>query len=410
MQVADRWIESMRTTAKHHAALLLGWLLLCRCPAADTSRLPAELRLNEDAGRGNWIVVTVRIANGEKLPFIVDTGAPVTVFDKSLEPLLGQRLDTGRFWNFGVAHEMSVYAAPKLYLGDSRLVSNTNLVASFDCRQYLKDAGEPIRGILGMDILGNYCIQLDFQKETMRFLNARRANKRDWGTPFPLQDIGDGCFGITNNLVGVQGPGSLVDTGTDGDGWLLPELYREWTNEATDGAIHFPNGALGGEIYHGLDLADLMTRPMSSKDIHMKLNTIGIHVLSENLVTLDFPERMLYLKRTSAWPLVDPKIEAATRAEGQSAANFLRTLKENGQLPGWTKTDYGTATAYHVDRSPALDSVTIDVMKTGILSTYHYTVTRPNHGARWILRQAWRTDANGETVEYRIMNNPYRNR
>lgn len=392
MQDADRWIESMKTIAKRHVALLLGWLLLCRCPAADTPRLPAELRLNRDAGRGDWIIVTVGLADGEKFPFIVDTGAPVTVFDKSLEPLLGQRLDTGRFWNFGVAHEMSVYAAPKLYLGDSRLISGTNLVATFDCRRYLKDAGEPIRGILGMDVLGNYCIQLDFQKETMRFLNDRRADKRDWGTPFPLRDIGDGCFGITNNLVGVQGPGSLVDTGTDGDGWLLPELYREWTNQAADGAIHSPNGVLGGEIYHGLDLADLGTRPLSGKDIHMKVNTIGIHVLSENLVTFDFPQRMLYLKRTSAWPLADQKIEAATRMEGESAANFLRGLKKNGQLPGWTKTDHGTATAYHVDHSSAVDSVTVDVKKTGNSSTYHYTVTRAVNSGRWKLQRAWRTD------------------
>ncbi|HTV61865.1 MAG TPA: hypothetical protein VMH30_04770 [Verrucomicrobiae bacterium] len=388
----------MKTIAKHGATLLLGLALRC-CYAAETMpSLPADISLNPDAGRGNWIIVAVGLADGEKLPFIVDTGLPVTVFDPSLEPLLGKRLNTATLWNFGVGHHANVYRAPKLYLGDTLLISATNVVAVYDCRHYSEEAGQPIRGILGMDVLGNYCIQLNFQKETMRFLDAERAEKGGWGAPFPLKNVGDGCFYISNNLVGVQGPGSLVDTGTDGDGWLLPELFQQWTNPATaDGAMRAPEGALGGEIYRDLELDDLGTGPKPDKDSHLKLNIIGIHVLSENLVTLDFPEREVFLKRTSEWPLNDQKAEATARDAGRSAAAFLRKLKLHGQLPGWKKMDDGRTTAFHFHRSAALDSVTIDGAKVGDSSVYHYTLTRAVNSGRWKLQRAWRTDQNGKT-------------
>ena len=57
--------------------------------------------MNKDAGRGGHLVVTLRLQSGEELPFLVDTGSPMTVLDKSLEPQLGKCLGTETLWNFG---------------------------------------------------------------------------------------------------------------------------------------------------------------------------------------------------------------------------------------------------------------------------------------------------------------------
>ena len=54
--------------------------------------LPAETSLNKGAGRGDNLFVTLRLETGEELLFLVDTGSPCTVLDKSLEPELGKRL------------------------------------------------------------------------------------------------------------------------------------------------------------------------------------------------------------------------------------------------------------------------------------------------------------------------------
>jgi hypothetical protein len=40
---------------------------------------PADVTINQDAGHGGLLVVTLRLASGEALPFIVDTGAPARV-------------------------------------------------------------------------------------------------------------------------------------------------------------------------------------------------------------------------------------------------------------------------------------------------------------------------------------------
>src|SRR5512147_1069796 len=78
--------------------IFLSFLFLCSCATTPESSsispatvLPADVTLNEDAGRGGWIIVMLRLESGEELPFIVDTGASGTLLDKSLEPKLGKR-------------------------------------------------------------------------------------------------------------------------------------------------------------------------------------------------------------------------------------------------------------------------------------------------------------------------------
>jgi hypothetical protein len=147
--------------------------------------LPAGVTINKDASRGNLLFVTLRLESGEELPLVVDTGAAGTIVDKSLEPKLGKRLETGTMWNFGVKHKSGVYATPKLYLG-SRLLSTSAEVFSTDLKQLSARSGIRIMGILGMDCLRYYCIQLDFEVGQMRFLAPGQLDVAKWGKAFPI--------------------------------------------------------------------------------------------------------------------------------------------------------------------------------------------------------------------------------
>jgi len=362
--------------------------------------------MNKEAGRGGLLMVTVRLADGEKLPLVVDTGSPVTAFDKSLEPRLGKRLDTGTLWNFGVEQNVGVYALPKLYLGNVPLQMGCSNVVTFD-RQKLADHGWPssmgFMGFLGMDVLHNYCLQLDFAAGKIRFLDDERADKKKWGEPFPLTDIGDGCFSINENLAAVKGVGSVIDTGCDSSGWLRPEMLQQWTNRnsSADGKIHSPDGTLGAEIYHDLDFRDLDAKSLATDDSHIKFNGIGLRLLAENLVTLDFPNRTMYLKRTSKWPLVNKAMMAKTMTVAKSALKFLIQLNKKNQLPGASKNDKGKTTDVHFDHddSPYLDSVTWYLWKNDDASIYHYTVIRTSKRGAWKLRKAWRTDDSGKMLQ-----------
>lgn len=380
-------------------------LLLCSCATENSvhPRLPATVTMNKEAGRRGLLMVVVRLANDEKLPLVVDTGSPVTAFDKSLEPKLGKRLGKGTLLNFGVKQDVGVYAPPKLYLGNVPLQTVGTNVITFD-RQKLADQGWPsFMGFLGMDVLRNYCIQLDFAAGKMRFLDDEHADKKNWGEPFPLTDIGDGYIYINDNLAGVKGWGSMIDSGCNYSGWLQPALFRQWTNQdsSADEKFYSPDGTLGGEIYHDLDLRELDAKSLASGDSHIKFNGVGLRVLAENLVTFDFPKRTMYLKRTSPSPLVDKKTTATAMTMAKSALKFLIQLHRKDQLPGWSKNVHGRTTEFHstYNDSPYLDSATLYILKNGDSSVYHYTVIRTSKRGPWKLQKAWRTDQNGHTIE-----------
>jgi hypothetical protein len=323
----------------------------------------------------------------------VDTGCPLTLLDQSLEPKLGARLGQGNIEDIGLTLKGGAYRPPRLYLGDTPLLDNSSFVATVEIKRWFQNWDCPAIGILGMDVLKHYCVQLDFQNGQVRFLDPAHADKKDWGRPFHLTGIGDGCVTIDENLTGAKGP-SLIDTGADVDGILTAKLFQQWMNQSTPpakGEFRSPNGTLGGEIYRDLDLHGLQK---IKGDSHTRLNIIGIHVLSENLVTLDFPERTMYLKRTSDMPLIDKESDAY-----QSAEYYFSQNRVNGDLPGWTKNDVAGKAVDDWTQSNGLDLVTFDLQKKGEPSDYHFIVTRTARGSPWKLEKAWLTDQGGKTIE-----------
>ena len=196
--------------------------------------LPADVAINKDASHGNLLFVPLRLESGEELPFVVDTGAAATILDKSLEPKLGKRLETGTMWNFGVKHKSGVYATPKLYLG-SRLLSTSTEVFSTDLKQLSARSGNRIMGILGMDCLRYYCIQLDFAAGKVRFLAPGQVDDGKWGRAFPImlstEGNSDGEYAppyvSCGSLIGGEGTHLLINTGYEDDGALEAGPFRQ---------------------------------------------------------------------------------------------------------------------------------------------------------------------------------------
>ncbi len=131
-----------------HSALVVCLILLLISSCATkphssstqlANTLPADVKINRDAGRGNLIFVPIRLENGEELSFVLDTGASGTCFDKSLEPRLGERSGTSTSWHIGEKAESGVYAAPRLYLGNCLLQMTGTNVVTMDFKQMMSD-------------------------------------------------------------------------------------------------------------------------------------------------------------------------------------------------------------------------------------------------------------------------------
>jgi hypothetical protein len=161
-----------------------GLLWLCSCATQRPARLPlpAEVPFDTRADHKLPIIVTVRMADGEELPLMLDTGSPLCTFDHSVEPKLGKLLHSENLWVLytGTNSVSGQYAAPRLYLGNTPLA--TGLVAvTWDFKPMSDRVGRPILGILGMDVLRHYCLQLDFAAGKLRFLDSsQNGSHKTW--------------------------------------------------------------------------------------------------------------------------------------------------------------------------------------------------------------------------------------
>ena len=291
--------------------IVLSVVLWCPGATADSilPQIPTGVAMNKDAGRGGHLMVTLWSENGEKLPFIVDTGSPVTLFDKSMEPELGNRLGTGTCWNFGAKHKTGIYAAPKLYLENTPLMTGSN-IWSFNFKHLSFLSGRRIMGILGMDCLHHYCIQLDFKAGKLRFLDPEQVNTADLGKAFPLTFSSEGQsenelirpFIHHLGLFGGKGTNSLVDTGFNTDGQVEKGVIKgHWLTRAIhflvrSRALRLPECVWDGESYTHLNV-----------NVGENANILGLRFLARHLVTLDFPKQTMYLKQTNTGPLSSGK-------------------------------------------------------------------------------------------------------
>ncbi len=275
------------------SAVCLTFLCSCATQNPNRSPLPADVTMNKDAGRGDSLMITLRLENDEKLLFVVDSGTSITLFDKSLAPQLVRKIGDASMGKWGQQIKSDLYPTPNLYLGNVLLKTSGSETATIDLSKLSSETGCPIKGVLGMDILEHYCIQLDFDAGKIHFLDDEKTDKKNWGNPFPIiANNGDSRPFVAQNLLGAQGPHSLIDSGYMSDGWLRPKAFQQWTNLASplaDGEAHSPYGTFGGEKY----------RDVSLNVEHVDdADGIGLNFLARHLVTLDFPTHTLYLKRT----------------------------------------------------------------------------------------------------------------
>jgi hypothetical protein len=325
------------------AGILLNLLLLCSCatePSAHRS-LPADVPINRDAGRGNWLMVTLQLGSGQKLPVLVDTGAGATVLDKSLAPKLGKRLGPAVLWHWGKSITNGMYPAPKLVLGGAPLLMTGDGIICGDLDQP-RGTGRKFVGVLGMDVLENYCLQLDFAAGKMRFLDDQHADKSTWGKAFPIVHLTDDDArpAVAENLLGREGPHSIIDSGYLGDGWLRSKHFQTWTNDAvtpTNGESRWPYGSFGGKTY---PLFSLCAENVES-------DGLGIGFLARHLVTLDFPNHTLYLQRQSIGPRPGPKRDEhkpIPDREPEVTAHLRAVLQ--ARMDGTAQADDYTASAW----------------------------------------------------------------
>jgi hypothetical protein len=393
--------------------------LLCSCATRDSVRpgLPAEVAFDQMPGTDQRIFLTLHLEDGKELLFIADTGAPGTLLDKSLEPLLGRCLQTAEVnWNaLGILTNGNIYAAPKLYLGNTRLLTG-DLMCTDDVNRM--SPGRPIMGILGMDCLRHYCLQLDLAAHRLRFLDPDQPDIP--GQKFPLRlSWSDGKPRLRARFFGSSYATYLMDTGCPEDVDLPPKLFARESQYLPGQAsgqtqyskqmklsagvvkhtIVFPEVTFNGEACTNFVLAD---SPAG--------NLLGLRFLSRHVATLNFPKRTLTLQPAPAGLFAgDPRKsdeifqQFTNLARVEDAAAFLEELKKQGELPGWSQDEHGEYRLNWTpdEKSPATDplSLTFVITRKNDAIQYHCLLVRAAPDGAWKLQRAWRTDAQGRVLK-----------
>lgn len=277
----------------HAAALPVG------AEDAGLPRVLAELRFAKGVP---FVTAPVRLGERE-YTFLVDTGASATVYHTTMRPLLGPRKDRATIpqENGQPDRVMEAFAAPDASVGGLPIPRNV-WAACTEFKDWRIAVGCDFHGILGRDLLAKHIVQFDCDEGMLRFLSRvpDGAGERMEFTS------GSGMRPTIEARAGSADPAPfLVDTGFDGaiglprstfallsDRGEVRGIRSRLRTTVTRGRESLPEGQLRTFRLSELTADDLVASAAASQK-----NLIGMHHLSRFVMTVDFPQRAVYLKR-----------------------------------------------------------------------------------------------------------------
>jgi len=235
------------------------------------------------------VAVSLHLADGATFRCFIDTGAPGTLLPRSLEPLLGKRLSKGKYQTFdGPVENENIYAAPKIFLGDTPLITGEHI-----------GTWNESYGILGMDCLRNYCMQLDSRSGKMRFLNSKNLNPAELGGAFRLSSPNRASI-YHSGLFEKGDSELLIDTGFNFDGVVSPKLAKRLVQECQAQRVPVKTfGRVTGKVPVLISAPACVWEGETYTNLILEAghpNLLGIKFLARHLVTFDFPDQMMYIK------------------------------------------------------------------------------------------------------------------
>lgn len=268
-------------------------------PAAPAGpKLLCEFKI---ATGGRPILLPVKIA-GKTYKFMMDTGASHTTFDDSLRPMLGKPRETLEVKKSGKTHKAHTYCAPDATVGPLNLRVG-GAVMCVDLSELREVTGLDIRGVIGMGMLRRYVIRIDFDRGVVQFFAAGQKPGPDWGSLVNMSLTSYGVPVIDGTFFGEFRTKPLIDTGFYPCGMISEKLFKALTfkkliYKTVETQVMTADGNLKSTEVRVDDL--LVGENHYSGLIFIKgrgANMLGLGFLSRHVVTFDFPNVKLYLKK-----------------------------------------------------------------------------------------------------------------
>lgn len=303
------------------ASLIAVASVIHRPVLAEDTNVIARFRI---AKNGGGILVPVNV-DGKEYMFMLDTGTTLTAFDSILltdkatgkvtlrgtgrdtsvqlfdvpTATIGQRNlhddlarahDTGGPWTFPLERGTSADSFPGVF--------------RFDFSRIREVSGLEIYGIIGMDYLRNWVVQISFDGGELLFLKT--ATVTDQANSFDLSNDGNGIPMVRCQISDWGETDLLLDTGLNGSGELnrqTAQLLSQLGHAEVVGK--YKTATLSGEQEsHYLLLKSFALGGHQSNKLLFGegyANRLGLGYMSRYDVTFDFPRNKLYVREGKAF-------------------------------------------------------------------------------------------------------------
>ncbi|MGC3967751.1 MAG: aspartyl protease family protein [Pirellulales bacterium] len=232
--------------------------------------------------------------DGSRYSFLLDTGAARTVFDTSLRSQLGavREVQSGDTSAGQIALEC--FDCPPAKVGGLDL-QVLDQISCADLSRLRQTTGKEIHGIVGIDFLKNYAIEIRFDDGTVSFFAAPPKN---WGNARAISlQLVRGVPHVTANFAGVE-EAVIVDTGANAsylsakvfDGLVAANQLRLCAKAKT---LTLAGGLNSSQGYVSSVRIGALERGASrfSRD---SFTGLGLQSLSRFIVRIDFPGAVAY--------------------------------------------------------------------------------------------------------------------
>jgi hypothetical protein len=250
--------------------------------------------------------IPVRMFN-QTLYFVLDTGTSVSALDLSFREKLGPPIsEIVDGMSVALGKKLTLYRCPDFSVDDTH--GNLQRIACLDLTMFRRVSGERCDGILGMDFLANYVISLDFDRFVLAISDqVPEAIKRESASS-PLLTRSMKNWVAVEAVLNLIIPAKLmIDTGDNSSMSLNQEDWNSVFPGGKGKNMHSSEASMMGGKIITVSIARIDSLEIGSDcydHVLCALNPmpgtpsgVGLAFLRRHRVTLDFPNRRLYLAR-----------------------------------------------------------------------------------------------------------------
>jgi predicted aspartyl protease len=237
---------------------------------------------------------------GKTYRFLFDTGATLTVFDKSLEYLLGEPLNIKQETETSTGKMLLSYYNPiDVMLGKLNLKTKLPFMTA-DLKFLGKVLGQEFQGVIGMNFIHQYIWKIDFDEKIIQILSSNSNLTPDNHDTFvDIHPTPRLVPVIMIDLMENDVP-FIIDTGATGSGRLTKDVIDLMIEKklVRDVASDTVVSVSGIPRKRRVRVNHFKVGPLEYSGLLMhesQQNAIGLRFLKRHRFILDFPNKKLYL-------------------------------------------------------------------------------------------------------------------